>query len=120
MSVRYIVNGCSELEFLDVSSCHSMTEEIVNILSSLRRIEELRLDCQNFSAQCFRSIPTLISNISIISVKECIHFGPTDFEEMTSNYPNVKWMKHFREDRGSTPHDHGTDWLFCDLPAFIV
>jgi hypothetical protein len=96
-----------------------MTEEIVNILSSLRHIEELGLDCQNFSAQCFRSIPNLIPNISIISVKECINLGPTDFEEITSNYPNLKWMKHRRAYRGFTPYGHGTNWPFCSFGAFI-
>ncbi|PNF34765.1 hypothetical protein B7P43_G03777 [Cryptotermes secundus] len=116
MSLRYIVNGCSGLKFLDVSSCSSMTEEIVNILSSLRHIEELRLDYQNFSAQCFRSIPTLIPNIYIISVRDCIHLGPTDFEEMTSNYPNVKWMKHRRE---HIPNGSVANWPSWTFGAFL-
>jgi hypothetical protein len=97
-----------------------MTEEIVNILSPLRHIVELRLDCQNFSAQCFQSIPILIPNISIISVKECINLGPTDFEEMTSNYPNVKWMKHRREYMDSTLYGLGNNWPFCAFDAFIL
>lgn len=118
-SLRFIVNGCSGLKFLDVSSCSSMTEEIVNILSSLRHIEELRLDCQNFSAQCFRSIPTLIPNISAISVKDCIHLGPADFEEMTSYYPNVKWMKHRREHMNSNPNGYEANWPFYAFGAFL-
>jgi hypothetical protein len=96
MSVAYIAMGCSELEFLDVSYCSSMTEEIVNTLSSLRHIEELRLDHQNFSAQCFFSIPTLLPNISVISAIGCTQLRPADFERLESTYPRVKWMKNER------------------------
>jgi hypothetical protein len=93
MSVAYIAMGCSELEFLDVSSCSSMTEEIVNTLSLLKHIEELRLDHQNFGAQCFCSIPILFPNVSAISVRGCTQLCPADFEGLESTYPHVKWMK---------------------------
>jgi hypothetical protein len=114
MSVAYIAMGCSELEFLDVSSCSSMTEEIVNTLSSLRHIEELRLDQQDFSAQCFCSIPTLFPNVSVISVKGCIQLRPADFEGLESTYPHVKWMKAERMFVDHMPYERLINtWSFC-------
>jgi hypothetical protein len=119
ISVRYIVDSCSELQFLDVSSCNSMTGEIINTLSSLRHIEELRLDCQNFSVQCFRPIPTLLPNVSIISGKHCIQLRPREIEELESDYPNVKWMKHRTENIAPAPYGQEDNWPSHIFGPFI-
>jgi hypothetical protein len=114
MSVAYIAMGCSELEFLDVSSCSSMTEEIVNTLSSLTHIEELRLDQQNFSAQCLFSIPTLLPNVSAISVRGCIQLCPADIERLESTYPHVKCLRDERMFVDRMLCDPWYDmWPFC-------
>jgi hypothetical protein len=49
MTVKHIADKCPQLDFLDVSFCPLMTEDIINILSKLRHLEELRLDSQKFS-----------------------------------------------------------------------
>jgi hypothetical protein len=92
MTVKYIADKCTELQFLDVSSCLLMTDDIINTLSKLRHIEELRLDYQNFSVQCFRSIPAQLPTVSTLSVKHCIHFHPYVLEELKTNFPNLKLM----------------------------
>jgi hypothetical protein len=58
LSVKYIADGCAELQFVDVSYWYWMIENILNILSSLKQIRELRIDCYNFISiqfqHCFR------------------------------------------------------------------
>jgi hypothetical protein len=81
MSVTYTAEGCSQLQFLGVSSCPSMTEDIINALSSLR------MDSQEF--QCL-SIPTLLPNVSRISVKHCTQLGHIDLKELKSRFCKVK------------------------------
>jgi hypothetical protein len=93
MTVKYIVDKCPKLQFLDVSSCLSMTEGIINTLSKLRCLEELRLDYQNFGVECFCSIPTQLPTVSTLSAKECIHFSYYVIKKLETNFPNLKLLK---------------------------
>jgi hypothetical protein len=89
-TVKYIANGCAELEFLDVSSCTAMTERIISILKPLKRIQELRLDHQKLSVQRFRSIPAQLPSVRILSVNHCSQLRPSDVLDLETKYPNVK------------------------------
>jgi hypothetical protein len=70
-----------------------MTEDIINILSKLRHIEKLRLDSQNFSAQCFLYIPVQLLALSVLSAKQCTHFGSFVIKELETKFPNLKLLK---------------------------
>jgi hypothetical protein len=70
-----------------------MTGDIINTLSKLRHLEELRLDYQNFSAQCFLSIPVQLPTLSVLSAKHCTHFGPYVIKELETKFPNLKLLK---------------------------
>jgi hypothetical protein len=93
MTVKYIADKCPQLQFRDVSSCFSMTEDIIITLSKLRHIEELRLDYQNFSLQCFRSIPAQLPTVSVLSAKQYVHLRPFVIKELKTNFPNLKLLK---------------------------
>jgi hypothetical protein len=110
MSVAYIAMGCSKLEFLDVSSCSSMTEEILNALSSLTHIEELRVDHQDISGEYFWSIPILLPNISVISVRGWMQLCPAEFEALQSAYPHVKWVRDGRICLDHMPSEPWSIW----------
>jgi hypothetical protein len=93
MTVKHIAEKCPHLNFLDVSICHLMTGDIISILSKLRHIEELRLDYQNFSAQCFLLIPVQLPTLSVLSAKHCTHFGFYVIMELETKFPNQKLLK---------------------------
>jgi hypothetical protein len=93
MTVKHKADKCPQLEFLDVSFSPLMTEDIINILSKLRHIEELRLDYQNFSAQCFLFIPVQLPTLSVLSAKQCTHFVTCVIKELETIFPNLKLLK---------------------------
>jgi hypothetical protein len=68
----YIAHGCAELQFLYVSCYPSMSEVILNILSSLNHIQELRVDYHKFAGRSFSSIPVLCQNSVLSIVLGCI------------------------------------------------
>jgi hypothetical protein len=93
MTVKHVADKCPQFEFLDVSYCYLMTGNIINILSKLRYIEELRLDYQNFSAQCFFSIPVQIPTLTVLSAKHCTHFGTFVIKELETKVQKLKLLK---------------------------
>jgi hypothetical protein len=93
MTVKHKADKCPQLQFLDISFCHLMTGDIISILSKLRHIEELRLDHQKFSAQCFLLIPVQLPTLSVLSAKHCTHFGPYVIKELETKFPNQKLLK---------------------------
>jgi hypothetical protein len=68
-TVKHIVDKCPQIQFLDVSFCYLITGDIINTLTKLRHIEELRMDYQNIGAQCFLSIPVQHPTHSVIRAK---------------------------------------------------
>jgi hypothetical protein len=93
-TVKYIASGCPELEFLDVSSCIAMTERIINILKPLKRIQELRLDHQKLSVRRFRSIPSQLPSVRILSVNHCSQLGPSDLQDFQTKFPTLKLIRY--------------------------
>jgi hypothetical protein len=89
-TVKYIANGCAELEFLDVSSCIAMTERIVSFLKPLKRIQELRLDHHKLSVQRFRSIPVQLPSVRILSIDSCSQLSAADIHDLATRYPNLQ------------------------------
>jgi hypothetical protein len=93
ITVKHIADKCPQLQFLDVSFCPLMSEDIIISLSKLRHIEELWLDYQDFSVQCFHSIPVQLPTLSILSAKQCTNFGPCVIKELETNFPKLKLLK---------------------------
>jgi hypothetical protein len=93
MTVKHIADKCPQLQFLDVCFCPLMIGDIINILSMLRHIEELRLDYQKLSAQCFLSLPVQLPTLSVLSGKTCTHFGLLVIKELETKFPNLKLLK---------------------------
>jgi len=94
MSVKYIADGCAALQFLDVSHCFSMTDDILNILSSLNHIQELRLDHNDFTGKYFGSIPLLLPNLSILSIKHCTRLRREVIEELKTTFPKLQLVEY--------------------------
>jgi hypothetical protein len=67
--IQYVAYGCHNLQFLDVSYCENMTDDILNILQTCRDLQALRMDGLNFKEENCRKIPALFPHLKEISIK---------------------------------------------------
>lgn len=67
--IEYVAYGCHNLQFLDVSYCENMTDDILNILQTCRDLQALRMDGFNLKEENCHKIPALFPHLKEISIK---------------------------------------------------
>jgi len=66
--IEYVAHGYHKLEFLDVSHCEKMTDNILNILHMSANLQSLRMKGFNFKERNLNNIPILFPHLKEISV----------------------------------------------------
>lgn len=67
--IEYVAYGCHNLQFLDVSYCENMTDDILNILQTCRDLQALRMDGFNLGEENCHKIPSLFPHLKEFSIK---------------------------------------------------
>jgi hypothetical protein len=68
--IEYVAYGCNRLQFLDVSYCEKMTDNIVNILHMCTDLQSLRMNGFTFEEKHFSNILILFPYLKEISGKD--------------------------------------------------
>lgn len=81
--LEYVARGCCRLQFLDISCCFRMTDNIFNILGRCKDLQTIIAEGNSFTGRNFQKIPSLFPCLQEISFRYC------EIEE-EEEYDNVK------------------------------
>lgn len=67
--IEYVAHGCHSLQFLDISYCESMTDNVLNILQPCRDLQVLWMNGFDFNRENCHKIPFLFPHLKEMSIK---------------------------------------------------
>lgn len=91
--IEYVAYGCHNLQFLDVSYCENMTDDILNTLQTCRDLQALWMNGFNLKEENCYKIPALFPHLKELSIKHSVVYNIA--RDLQRNMPSLNILTCF-------------------------